>query len=248
MASLLTSFNHQQNIWSWLQLKPRTPNPLCQQRQIPSRSCLGNRLVRGGSKAANEPLNSRTHTRARACTDPLIKRPTGTASTDTGPQEVTALSLEMGCVFFRGLALSSWLEAADWAVLSHYTHWKHSRIDAHVHPGSHRIREGDGRWSCDTQRDTQINMLSLMYLGDGNSLLLDCLDQEKEKESEWPFHPVMTATARQQLYSKTHTHAHNRSTTVRLIMAAWLFSSYSTWSGLLKGPILWSNPWKKISF
>lgn len=35
-----------------------------------------------------------------------------------------------------------------------------------------------------TRGDTQINMLSLMFLGDGNSLLLDCLDQEKEKESE----------------------------------------------------------------
>lgn len=50
-------------------------------------------------------------------------------------------------------------------------------------------------------------MLSLMFLSDGNSLLLDCLDQEKEKESEWPFHPVMTATGRQLFLKHTRTRA-----------------------------------------
>lgn len=150
-----------------------------------SRSCLGNRLVRGAGKAAKRASElCRTHARTYVCarTNRLIKRPTETASTYTGPQEVTALSLEMGCVFFGVLHYPR--DYRQQIELSpRITHTENTRGSTRTCIQADRIREGDGRWSCDTHRDTQINMLSLMFLGDGNSLLLDCLDQEKEKES-----------------------------------------------------------------
>lgn len=93
------------------------------------------------------------------------------------------MSLEMGCVFFSVLHYPG-DQRQQIELSSRITHTE----DAHGHPDRQnkgRRRTAELRHQRKrTQRDAQKkNMLSLTFLGDGNSLLLDCLDQEKEKES-----------------------------------------------------------------
>lgn len=232
MASLLTSFIHQQDIWSWLQLKPRTSGP-------GGRYDLGPvSVIDLSEEAAKQPTSLWTlsHARARA------------KNRDTGPQEVTALSLEMGCVFFRALALSSWLAVADWAVLLHYTHWKYSWIDVHVHPGRRGRREGGDR-SCDTTRAcTERHASKHVVPNVPRWRELPPLRLFRSREGKGERVTISSCYDCYWLTTITVGNTHNRSTTARLMMPAWLFSSCSPRCRLFKGLIRSSNPWKKSSF
>lgn len=174
-----------------------------------SRSCLGNRLVRRGSKA-DEPLNSVTRTCARAHTPPHQEAnrdsvhghwPTGRYCLVTG-NGMCLFSGSCTILVIRGSRLSCPLTLHTLKTLMDRRARASRQTQCKGRRRTKELRHKPER----TQRDTQINMLSLMFLGDRNSSLPDCLDQEKEKESEWPFHPVMTATGRQQLRKHTNTH------------------------------------------
>lgn len=100
---------------------------------------------------------------------------------------MAALSLEIGCVFF-GVLHYPGDQRQQIELSSRVTHSEDPHGQARTDIQADRIREGDGRRSCDTSASAhrgtrRKNMLSLTSLSDGNSLLLDCLDQEKEKES-----------------------------------------------------------------
>ncbi len=202
-----------------------------------------------------------THTHTHTYTHELIKQVTGTASTNTGWQEVTAMSQEIGYVFFRGcsipvirrsrLSCLFALHTYKTHVQRHthedtHTHMKthaHTHTHTHTHPGRH-IRETDRRWSYDMNPNThtrthththmQINTLSLIFLR--GFLFSVCLEQQRRKrlgERGWLLPPVMSTTVVPQL-SETHTYAQTHPRTDNIWMQGWCCKTYR---------LIWKTLW-----